>query len=441
MSLWGKITGEFIDVIEWTDDSNDTLVYRFERYGNEIKYGAKLTVRQAQMAVFVNEGQIADVFVPGMYTLETKNVPILSTLQGWKYGFQSPFKAEVYFVNTRQFTDYKWGTKNPVIVRDPEFQMVRLRAFGTYAFRVTDAAAFIKEVVGTDGHFTTEEIAEQLRNIIVSRFSNSIAQAKIPVLDLAANYTELGQFITNTIAPEFEAYGLSLTKLLVENISLPPEVEAAMDKRSSMGIVGNLHQYTQFQAAEALRAAAENPGAAGGSMGLGMGFVMAQQMGQTLAGASQPAGDSAPPPMPAATAQYFAHVNQQQAGPFAKEALSKLVEGGQLTRDTLIWKQGMATWQAAGEIDELQDLFPQAPPPLPGGDVTYFLSINGKQAGPFMMEALQKQIQGGQLTAATLVWKPGMAKWQAAQEVEELSLLLNSLPPPLPPEQPPLPPQ
>jgi membrane protease subunit (stomatin/prohibitin family) len=441
MSLWGKIAGELIDIIEWTDDSSDTLVYRFERYGNEIKYGAKLTVRQSQMAVFVNEGQIADVFAPGMYTLETKNIPILSTLQGWKYGLQSPFKAEVYFVNTRQFTDYKWGTKNPVIVRDPEFQMVRLRAFGTYAFRVTDAAAFIKEVVGTDGHFTTEEIAEQLRNIIVSRFSNAIAQAKIPVLDLAANYTELSQFITNTIAPEFEAYGLSLTKLLVENISLPPEVEAALDKRSSMGIVGNLHQYAQFQAAEAMRAAAENPGAAGGSMGLGMGFVMAQQMGQAMAGAAPPAPGAAPPPVPSSAAQFFVHLNQQQAGPFTKDALGKLVQGGQLTRDTLVWKQGMANWQAAGELDALNDVFPKAPPPLPGSEATYYLSINGKQAGPFALETLQKQVQGGQLTIDTLVWKPGMAKWQAAGEVDELNALLTDLPPPLPPEQPPPPPQ
>jgi len=437
MSLWGKIAGEFIDIIEWTDDSNDTLVYRFERYGNEIKYGAKLTVRQSQMAVFVSEGQIADVFAPGMYTLETQNIPILSTLQGWKYGFASPFKAEVYFVNTRQFTDYKWGTKNPVIVRDPEFQMVRLRAFGTYAFRVTDAAAFIKEVVGTDGHFTTDEIAEQLRNIIVARFSNAVAQSKIPMLDLAANYGELSQFVTNTISPEFEAYGLSLTKLLVENISLPPEVEAALDKRSSMGIVGNLHQYSQFQAAEAMRAAADNPGPAGGSMGMGMGFVMAQQMGQTMAGtggAVQPAAQpvAAPPPVPTAV-QFFVFLNQQQAGPFAKQALSNLVEGGQLTRDTLVWKQGMANWQAAGEISDLDELFPQTPPPMPGTDVSYFLSINGKQAGPFAMDVLEKQVQSGHLTANTLAWKQGMLKWQPAGELAELNALLANLPPPLPP--------
>jgi membrane protease subunit (stomatin/prohibitin family) len=433
MSLWGKITGEFIDIIEWTDDSNDTLVYRFERYGNEIKYGAQLTVRQSQMAVFVNEGQIADVFAPGMYTLETKNVPILSTLQGWKYGLASPFKAEVYFVNTRQFTDFKWGTMNPVMLRDPEFQMVRLRAFGTYAFRVTDAAAFIKEIVGTDSHFTTDEIAEQLRNIIVSRFTNAVAKANIPVLDLAANYTQLSEFITNTIAPEFQAYGLTLTKLLVENISLPPEVEAAMDKRSSMGIVGNLNQYAQFQAAESMRAAAENPGPAGGGMGMGLGVVLAQQFGQNLASAQpsvpQPVASATPPPVP--VAGFFAHLNQQQAGPFAKDALSKLVQGGQFTRDTLVWKQGMANWQAAGEIGELADLFAQAPPPpVPAA---YYLSINGQQAGPFALDALTKQAQGGQLSHDTLVWTQGMSKWQPAAEVAELNALFGSAPPPLPP--------
>ena len=263
MGLWDKIKGEFVDVIEWTDSSNDTLVWRFERYNNEIKYGAKLTVREGQVAAFINEGQLADVFQPGMYTLETANLPILATLKGWKHGFQSPFKAEVYFVNTRQYTDQKWGTKNPIMLRDPEFGSVRLRAFGTYALRVTDAAVFIREIVGTDGHFTTDEITDQLRNIVVSRFADALGEAKVPVLDLAANYNELGDSIREKIQPEFTEYGLSLTKLLVENISLPPVVEEALDKRTSMGVIGDMNRFTQFQTAEAIKDAANNPGGIG----------------------------------------------------------------------------------------------------------------------------------------------------------------------------------
>ncbi|MEI2619572.1 MAG: SPFH domain-containing protein [Candidatus Nanopelagicales bacterium] len=220
MGLWDKLMGEFIDVIQWTDDSNDTLVYRFERQGNEIKFGAKLTVREGQVAVFVNEGQLADTFQPGMYELKTNNLPILSTLQAWKHGFESPFKAEVYFFSTRRFTDLKWGTQNPVMLRDPEFGPIRLRAFGSYAIRVKDAPTFLREIVGTDGRFTTDEITNQLRNMVVSRFTNILGQSKIPALDLAGNYDQLGQFLLQRIAPEFEAVGLELTNLLVENISL-----------------------------------------------------------------------------------------------------------------------------------------------------------------------------------------------------------------------------
>ncbi|MBT8484529.1 MAG: SPFH domain-containing protein, partial [Phycisphaerae bacterium] len=260
MGIWDRLKTELIDIIEWLDPSNDTMVHRFERYENEIKYGAKLIVREGQAAVFVNEGQIADVFGPGTHTLETKNLPILATLKGWKYGFHSPFKAEVYFCSTRRFTDLKWGTQNPVMLRDSEFGPVRLRAFGTYVIKTSDPGTFIREIVGTDGHFTTDEITEQLRNMIVSRFTDILGESNIPILDLAGNYDELGDFITNRIQPEFGTYGLELTKFLVENISLPPAVEEALDKRSSMGVIGDLKKYTQFQTAEAIRDAAQNPG-------------------------------------------------------------------------------------------------------------------------------------------------------------------------------------
>jgi membrane protease subunit (stomatin/prohibitin family) len=364
MGLWGKIKGEFVDIVEWTDDSNDTMVYRFERYGNEIKFGAQLTVRQAQVAVFVNEGQLADMFGPGMYTLETKNLPLLSTLQSWRHGFSSPFKAEVYFVNTRRFTDLKWGTKNPIMLRDPEFGPIRLRAFGTYSIRVKEPDVFLREIVGTDGHFTTDEITDQLRNLIVSRFANIIGAANIAALDLAGNYDQLGTFLTDKIAPEFANYGLELSQVLMENISLPPQVEEALDKRSSMGVVGDLSKYMAFQTAEAVTKAAEAPGGtAGAGVGMGMGFAMANQMGSAMAGQT-PAQTAAPPPLPQARAYHIA-VNGQQAGPFDAAALAAKAQAGELTRDTLVWSAGMAGWTKAGEVAELASLFSALPPPLP----------------------------------------------------------------------------
>jgi membrane protease subunit (stomatin/prohibitin family) len=371
MSIWDKLKAELIDIIEWTDESPNTMVWRFPRYQNEIKYGAQLTVRESQVAVFVNEGQIADVFQPGRYTLQTQNMPILTTLKGWKYGFDSPFKAEVYFVNTKNFTDQKWGTKNPIMLRDQEFGPIRLRAFGSFALKIKDAGKFIKEIAGTQGHFTTEEVAEQLRNLILTRFTDAVGESKIPALDLAANYDELSRIVTDKIGTEFSDYGLELTKFLIENISLPPEVEQALDKRSSMGILGNLNAYTQFQAANALESAANNPGGAGSDMmGLGVGLSMAQQMTQALnnANANQaqaPNLNQVPPPIPNASIQYFVAVDGQQQGPFNLQAIDLMVKQGQLTRDMLVWKQGMPTWTKAGEAGDLTNFFGAIPPPLP----------------------------------------------------------------------------
>jgi len=365
MSLWDKLRGELIDIIQWIDDSNDTMVYRFERYNNQIKYGAKLTVREAQTAVFVNEGRIADVFPPGMFTLETKNLPVLSTLQGWKYGFNSPFLAEVYFCSTRQFTDLKWGTMNPIMLRDPEFGPVRLRAFGTYVVRVKEPGTFIQQIVGTDGRFTVDEIDNQLRNFIVSRFAEIVGASRIPVLDLAANYGELGKFLTEKIAPEVQSYGLELTKLLVENISLPPAVEEALDKRTSMGVVGNLAAYTQFNIANSIPDAAKNPGGlAAAGAGLGFGMAMAGPIAQSMSGAPAPQAPATPPPVPGST-QYFVAVEGQQTGPFDMQALTAQAAAGRLTRQSLVWAQGMAQWTTAGEVAALAPLFANVPPPIP----------------------------------------------------------------------------
>jgi membrane protease subunit (stomatin/prohibitin family) len=341
------------------------MVWRFPRFQNEVKNGAQLTVRESQVAVFVNEGQIADVYKPGRVKLETQNMPVLTTLKGWKYGFNSPFKVEVYFVNTKNFTDNKWGTKNPIMRRDPEFGPIRLRAFGSYAIRITDAGKFIKEIAGTQAHFTTEEVTEQLRNLIVTRFTDAIGESKIPVLDLAANYDELSKFISAKINPEFGEYGLEVTKFLVENISLPPEVEAALDKRSSMGIIGNLSQYAQFQAANALEQAAKNPGGANSGLEMGMGFAMANQMGQMFNQNQQnPNNNQSPPPIPG-VAQYFIAVNGQQQGPYSLQALQQMIQQSSIQRETLVWKQGMPSWTKAVDVTEINSFFTSVPPPLP----------------------------------------------------------------------------
>ncbi|HCA56546.1 MAG TPA: hypothetical protein DEP46_01035 [Blastocatellia bacterium] len=294
MSIVDKVKeaamNQFIEVIEWLDSSQDTLVYRFPVYGQEIKNGAQLIVRESQAAVFVFEGQVADVFTPGRYTIDGGNTPILSKLGAWKYGFNSPMKSEVYFVNTKQFTDMKWGTSNPIMLRDADFGIVRLRAFGAYSLRVADPAGFIKEIAGTNAHFQTEDIDGQLKRAIVSEFSDAIGEMKIPALDLAAQYKEIGEAIRAKINGDFNSWGLEVTKFYVENISLPPEVEAAMDKRASMGALGDAQKYMQFQAADALRDAAQNEGGGAGlGAGLGAGFAVGGQMANAF-GAGQPGG-------------------------------------------------------------------------------------------------------------------------------------------------------
>jgi membrane protease subunit (stomatin/prohibitin family) len=286
-------SSQFIEVIEWLDDSTNTLLYRFPVKDQEIKNGAQLIVRESQAAVFVHEGQIADQFPPGRYTIDGGNTPILSKLGAWKYGFNSPFKAEVYFVNTKQFTDLKWGTPNPVMMRDTDFGMVRLRAFGIYSIRVSDSQAFIKEIAGTNARFNTEDIEGQLKRTLVGGFSDALGESKIAALDLASNYDELGKFTRVKLNEEFKPFGLELTKFIIENISLPQEVEAAMDKRTSMGVIGDVGRYAQFQAADAMRDAAQNPGGgAGTGVGLGAGFAMGNAMAGAMSDAMRQSNQS-----------------------------------------------------------------------------------------------------------------------------------------------------
>jgi membrane protease subunit (stomatin/prohibitin family) len=369
MALWDKLMGELVDIVEWLDDTNDTLAYRFERYQNEIKYGAKLVVREGQMAAFVNEGKLADVFKPGTYELTTQNLPILTTLRGWKYGFNSPFKAEVYFVSTRKFTDLKWGTPGPAMMRDKDFGMVRATAFGIYAIRVKDPGTFVKDLVGTDNRFTLDEIQANLRGKIGLRIKEVMPELGIPVIEMEAKVTELGHRLRDRLQPDFEALGLELVEVQVQDVGLPEEVEKAIDKRGAMAAVGNLQAYTQYETASSIRDAANNPGgAAGAGVGLGAGIAMGAQMMNVMTGAAggAPAGGGAgsPPPVPG-PAMFHVAVGQSQTGPFDLAALQSQVTSGQLTRGSLVWKSGMAQWMKAGEVPELAPLFATVPPPVP----------------------------------------------------------------------------
>lgn len=295
MGIFNFIKNQFIEVIEWTDNSNSTMVYRFPVENKEIKMGAQLTVRESQVAIFVNEGQPADLYLPGRHVLTTQNMPVLTTLKSWKYGFNSPFKAEVYFINTKQFMDQKWGTSNPIITRDAEFGTVRIRAFGIFAFRVNDALLFLKEIFGTSGNYDTESITGQLKRSIVSGFGDILGECKIPILDISSNYDELGQQTVLKLQPIFNKMGLQLTSLYVENVSVPEEVEKAMDRRASMGVFGDVNTYTKFQAADAIREAASNPsgGLANAGVGLGAGIGLGSLMGDALrSNATAPAQNS-----------------------------------------------------------------------------------------------------------------------------------------------------
>lgn len=299
MSLLNLITKQLIEVIEWTDDSRDTLSYRWPDDDREIKNGAQLIVRESQQVQFVSAGQYADLFQPGKHTLSTQNIPVLSTLQGWKYGFQSPFKCDVYYLNTRLFTGNKWGTANPVMLRDKDFGVVRLRAFGTYDFRIVEPARFLKEVAGTDQNFRLDEFEGTMRSRIVSIFTEALARAGVPALDVAQRYSELGDALLPLINPAMsQKYGLEITSFILENVSVPPEVEQAIDKRSSMSVVGNLNDYVKYQMGAALGQGGEAGAAATLPAQMAMGFGMAQDMMRSMQSGAATA-PAAPAPAPA----------------------------------------------------------------------------------------------------------------------------------------------
>ncbi len=364
-----KLSNEFIDIIEWLDYTEDTIAYRFERYQNEIKNNAKLIVREGQVAVFVNEGQIADVFSAGTYTLNTQNLPILTTLKGWKYGFNSPFKAEIYFVNTHLFTNEKWGTKNPIILNDDRFGLVEIRAFGTYAFKIKDAGRFIKEIVGTDNNFTNYEINEHLKSLIGSKFTDTVGEANIPIELYAANTSELSETCLEVIQPEFEFVGVRLEKFYIENVSMPEELKKEIFEYSRLNKV-DMTKLTQFKTAKAIELSAKNDsGTASAGMEMGMGLAMSQQMANamnpTLQNSNTQQNKVIAPPIPTVTNYFYAN-NNQQVGPVTIEQLQNLFASRNINKETLIWKQGMDNWKALKEVEELKSfLGGNTPPPLP----------------------------------------------------------------------------
>jgi hypothetical protein len=377
MGLWDKIVGQakaqFLDVIQWLDDSNDTLVYRFDIHQQAITSNSKVIVREGQAACFIAEGRLSDVFAPGTYTLSTPNTPILSFFQSIAYAMETPYKGDVLFVSTRQFTNQGWGTQAPFMMRDPEFGPVRVRAFGSFSFRVVDPALFIREIVGTDGHFTTDEISGQIKKELVAAISSAIGQSKIPLLDLVGNYQAIGKTVRDTIDPDIKAkYGLALTDLTIANIGLPPEVEEALDQRSKMGILGNLNAYTQLKTAEAIGDAARNTGMGGAGIGMGVGVGMGNMMAGMMGGMQQqqqapapqmappPAPGIAPPPPPVSSYHYSGPSGQSQG------TLDQIVAAvlANPAGPHHVWQPGWAGWKPVAEVPEIA-LRTQGPPPPP----------------------------------------------------------------------------
>ena len=342
MSLREFLVGELIDIIEWNDDTDDTMAWRFSRPKSEIKNGAQLIVRPGQMAILVDQGKMADVFQPGRHELTTANMPLLSSFRGWKYGFESPFKADVLFLATKQFVGRKWGTSNPIILNDKNLGPVRLRAYGTCAVRVADGRKFVTEIVGATSLFTVDQIGEQLRDIVVAKMSGALAESNISIYDLSTKYEEIAEVAQRDIADQVKQLGLEVTQLVIENVSLPPEVEATIDQKTRMNMLDNLDRYTRLQSADAIRDAARNPN---GGAAAGIGIAVGAALGQK-AGATQPSLE--PPPLP--TAMWFYAQGSERKGPVEESALLQM---GVLAPSTLVWKAGMSGWVAASTVPEL----------------------------------------------------------------------------------------
>jgi membrane protease subunit (stomatin/prohibitin family) len=365
VSILEKLRSELVDIVEWVDDDRHALVWRFPRYHNQIKNGARLIVRPGQQAVFVHQGRLADVFRPGTHVLETSNLPVLSNLAGWMHGFDSPFKAEVYFVATRQIADLKWGTPNPVTVRDPDFGPIRVRAFGTYTLKAVEPRRLLEELVGTDQKFEADEVAELVRSIIAATFAEIVAGSDLCAVDLASRTREMSERVRTEVAPRLKKdFGLDVPQLWLVNVSFPEEVERALDARAGMSVVADLARYQQYQVGAATPIAAANPagGIAGAGVGVGLGLAIARGPGG-FADPGAPARGASPPPLPTAVSELWHMAEGGQAvGPFSRPQLAEAAAAGRLRPETLVWAPGMSSWIAAAQVAALAVLFA---PPLP----------------------------------------------------------------------------
>ena len=449
MGFWDTVKqhagAQFLDVIEWLDDTNNTIVYRYPVFNQAIQDGGKLVVREGQAAIFINEGKLSDVFGPGTYELSTRTKAISSFFTSIKYALNYPYKGDIYFVSTRQFTDQKWGTSNPIMLRDADFGPTRIRAFGIYCFRVTDPAQFLREVVGTDGLFTTNEIVGQLKRKLVSQFTDQVVSSKVAVLDLGARFSELGEAMCKQMTPWFQQhYGLTLTDFTIENVSLPPAVEKALDKRTSMGVLGDLNAYTQFQAANAMETAAKNPGAGGAMMNAGMGFAMGNVMAGQMAQAHTPGGQpfnpqtgmnaGAPPPPPAAP-QLFHYNGPSGQGQFSAQDIAERVKANRGAKHH-VWQAGWSGWKGWNEVPAIAGM---VPPAMPGGGAKFHYNGPGGQS-----ELTAGEIAGhvkADPSGRHLVWKAGFDGWKNAADVPEIAQAMAGGPPPLGRRGPPPPPK
>jgi membrane protease subunit (stomatin/prohibitin family) len=387
MSLWNKVSSELVDIIEYVSSDLDVLVYRFPRYQNQIKYGAKLIVREGQGAIFVNEGKLADVFTPGTYTLETGNLPVLSTLSGWKYGFNSPFKAEVYFYTTRTLLNQQWGTQQPITMELPKYGLGEVRAYGQVSYKITDATVFFRQVVGTSGFLNGAELLDYLRGVIVSQFSEALTLSHPTVEQLVGGMSMLDDTTQKSINAKVESLGFQLTQFLIESLSLPQQLNDEIFEYSRLNNI-NISKLTQLKTAKAIEEVAQNPNAAGGMAGLGVQMGVGMAAAQGVMQAMQQMGinkgatiftqmptsvngvpvniNTAPPPLPsAATATFHVAIDGQAQGPLDADALHALATQGKMTASTLVWQPGMAGWQAAASVPALTPFFQQQPPPLP----------------------------------------------------------------------------
>jgi membrane protease subunit (stomatin/prohibitin family) len=374
VGLFDALRSELVDIIEWLDDDRHTLVWRFPRPDNEIKQGAELIVRPGQVAIFVSQGRLADVFPPGRYQLQTGNLPILSTLKGWKHGFDSPFRSEVYFVSTRQVTGLKWGTPRPVMLRDPEFGPIRLRAFGTYTLKATQPRTLLEELVGTDQQFDSNEVSELLRSMINNSFADMLGESNVAALDLASNYDEFADELRTRVVEQIDdEYGLDIPRMMIANISFPEAVEKALDTRTSMGVIGDMNKFQQYQMGNAVMAAAENPagGSAGEGLGIGLGVAMGTQMAPGMGrpmqqqAPPQPAFQQQAPPPPPPAPMWHVAVNGATQGPFSMAQMQQGAASGEIQPATMVWTQGMPSWSPASQVPQLQGLFPPPMPPAP----------------------------------------------------------------------------